>query len=185
MKKEIVIIVISILILTIVASFIVAGIRKEKEKREMAVLTEEEKQEKEEENMIIGKIQNMSEIGRIQIYCGEFLKFIEQERYEKAYKCLNDEFKNNYFDTLEKFTEYVKNKYPKTNIAVTYNNAERRGGVFILKVKISQVLNTEFKGFEQRIVIRENGANDYKISFQVEDDKEGDGEEIDTQTNME
>lgn len=185
MKKEIIIIVISILILTVVASFIAVGIRKEKQKREMASLTEEQIQEKEEENTIIGKIKDMSETGRIQVYCGEFLKFIEQERYEKAYKCLNEEFKNNYFDTIEKFIEYVKSKYPKTNIAVTYNNVERRGEIFILKVKISQVLNNEFESFEQRIVIRENGANDYKISFQVEPDKEGEDEEIDTQTNLE
>lgn len=185
MKKEIIIIAISILILTIVASFIVVGIRKEKQKREMASLTEEQLKEKEEENTIISKIADMSETKRIQVYCGEFLKFVEQERYEKAYKCLNDDFKNNYFENIEKFTEYVKNKYPQKNIAVTYNNVERRGEIFVLKVKISQVLNTEFESFEQRIVIRENGANDYKVSFQVEADKEGEGEEIDTQTNLE
>lgn len=185
MKKEIIIIVISILILTVIASFVAVGIRKEKQKKEMSKLTEEQIQEKEEENTIIGKIKDMSEIGRIQVYCGEFFKFIEQERYEKAYKCLKEEFKNNYFATIEKFEEYVKNKYPKTNIAITYNSTERRGEIFILKVKISQVLNTEFESFEQRIVIRENGANDYRISFQVEPDKEGEGEKIDTQTNLE
>lgn len=185
MKKEIIIIVISILILTIVASFIGAGIRKEKQKREMANLTEQEIQEKEEENTIIGKIEDMSEIGRIQVYCGEFIKFIEQQRYDKAYRLLNDDFKNNYFETIEKFTEYVQNKYPTTNIAVTYNKVDRRGEIFVLNVKISQVLNTEFESFEQRIVIRENGANDYKVSFQVEPDEDGEGEEIDQTTNLE
>ena len=144
MKKELIIIVISILILTIVASFIGIGIRKEKQKREMASLTEEQRKEKDEENTIINKIKDMNEVDRIQVYFGEFLKFIEQQKYEKAYNCLNENFKNNYFNNLEKFIEYVKNKYPQTNIAVTYNEANRRGDIFILKVKISQVLNTEF-----------------------------------------
>lgn len=185
MKKQIVIIAISILILTIVASFIGVGIRKEKQKREMSSLTEQERQEKEEENTIMNKIEDMSEVGRIQVYCGEFLKFIEQQRYEKAYECLNEDFKNNYFDSIEKFTEYVKNKYPKTNIAATYNKVDRRGEIFVLKVKISQVFNSEFESFEQRIVVKENGANNYKISFQVEPDEEGEGEKIDQTTNLE
>ncbi len=182
MKKEIIIIVISILILTVVASIIGVGIRKEKQKKEMTALTEQEIEEKEEENTILGKLENMGEVDRIQLYCGEFFNYIEKQRYEKAYSCLNDSFKNNYFKNLEEFTRYVKDKYPETNIAVTYNRAKRYGDIFILNVKISQVLNTEFASFEQRIVIRENGANDYKVSFQVEPDEEGEGEEIDEVT---
>lgn len=184
MKKEIIIIVVSILILTIIASFIGIGIRKEKQKRENASLTEEQLKDREEENTILNKIESMSEVDRIKVYCGQFLTYIEEQKYEKAYNHLNETFKNNYFKEIETFIEYVKNKYPQTNISTTYNDVESHGDIFVLKVKIAQVLNTEFASFEQRIVIRENGANDYKISFQVEPDKEGESEDIEKSNNQ-
>ena len=137
----------------------------------MASLTEQEQQEIEEQNVIIDKIKNISEVDRIKIYCGEFLKYIEEKRYEKAYSLLNETFKNNYFKNINQFIEYVQNKYPQNNISVKYNNIERYGEVFLLDVEISQVLNNEFAKFAQRIVIKEISANEYKISFQVEPDE--------------
>ena len=107
---------------------------------------------------------------------GEFIKYIEDERYDKAYSLLNESFKNRYFENIEKFIEYAKNKYPKKNIAVNYNENKRYGDLYILTVDISDLINNEFESFTQRIVIRENSANDFKISFQVEEDPPSEGE---------
>lgn len=172
MKKNIIIILIIIFILTVIAGLLSAAIYDNKQKKADNLLTEQERKDKDYENSIINKLTSMSEIDRIETYFGEFLKYIEDGRYEKSYELLNEKFRNRYFPSVEQFTEYVKNKYPAKNIAVDYNKLDTYGDIFVLTVNISEVLNDEFDAFKQRIVIRENSANDFKISFQVEPDKE-------------
>lgn len=177
MKKKIIVVLILILILTIIASFLGVAIQKGIKKREESNLTEQEREDRTYENSIINKLTSMSEVQRIQTYFGEFIKYIEDERYDKSYSLLNESFKNKYFPSIEQFTEYVQSKYPRKNIVVDYNEIDTYGDLFVLTVSISDIINDDFESFEQRIVIRENSANDYKISFQVEPDKEGEKEQ--------
>lgn len=168
MKKHLVEILIAILILVIVASFIGILINKNIEKSKTANLSEQELEYKEYEDMIINKLQNMTEIERIQLYCGEFLNFIEIGQYQKAYEKLNENFKKTYFKDLETFTNYVEKIYPK-DITVEYTDFERYGDIFVLIVTISNTLDDTFDEFEQNIVVHEFGAHDYKISFDVKE----------------
>lgn len=177
MKKKIIVVLILILILTIIASFLGIIIQESKQKREDSLLTEQEKEDRNYENSIINKLTSMSEVQRIQTYFGEFIKYIEDGRYEKSYSLLNEKFKNKFFPSLEQFTEYIKNTYPKKHVSVDYNEIETYGDMFVLTVTISDIINSEFENLEQRIVIRENSANDYKISFQVEPDEEDEKEQ--------
>ena len=58
-------------------------------------------------------------------------------------------------------------KYP-SSMAVEYLNFERQGELFVLTVNIKDVFNSSASVINQRVVIRENEANDFTISFQVE-----------------
>ena len=122
--------------------------------------------ESEIENTVTNKVMTLPEKNRMQIYFGKFISYIEEKDYENAYKLLNENFKNNYFDTIEKFEEYMK-KYP-SSMAVEYLNFERQGELFVLTVNIKDVFNSSASVINQRVVIRENEANDFTISFQVE-----------------
>ena len=117
------------------------------------------------QNTITSKLESMPERNRIQTYFGRFITYIENKDFENAYKLLNDNFKNNYFADIETFKNYFEN-YPN-NIAVNYTNIERQGEIFVLTVEISDMFDEEAKPITKRVVVRENGLNDFKISFEV------------------
>ena len=110
----------------------------------------------------------MDERSRIERYFGKFINAIENKNYSSAYSMLNDSFKNTYFATQEAFEQYVSTKYPSEFIVVEYENIERQGELYVLTVSIDDGINQQFEKFEQRVVVRENGINDYTLSFQVQ-----------------
>lgn len=118
-------------------------------------------------NGITEKVLSMGEADRIKAYIGQFLTSIESKKYDEAYSYLNEEFKQNYFQNVDTFKSYVEKKYP-TNPKILYESVTRQGEIYVAKVKISDLFNSDFKEFSQRFVVRENAANDFKISFQAE-----------------
>ena len=59
------------------------------------------------QNTITSKVADMTERSRMQTYFGTFISYIEEKDYESAYNLLNENFKNNYFSTIEQFEDYM------------------------------------------------------------------------------
>ena len=96
----------------------------------------------------------------------KYITYIEEKNYEKAYNLLYEEYRNNYFPTLEEFEKYVKQKYPDF-MSVEYNDMSRQGEYYILTVNIYNLLTNEIIEKEQKYIIKENNFLDYVLSFQV------------------
>lgn len=117
----------------------------------------------EAKEQIIGE---KTETSRIKNYIGQFFTKIETNEYNNAYNVLFDSFKGNYFDTVEKFEEYAKSKYP-SKMALEYTKTDREGKYYIVTVDVIDTTNISNK-FSQRVVVEEIGLNKFNISFQVE-----------------
>ena len=129
--------------------------------------TKEENAKKIEESVVVDKLSNMGERDRIEYYFSQFIKAIEAEKYEKAYNMLYDEFKQNYFNSLEEFENYAKKTFPRM-ISVDHKNFERNGSVYVLVIDISDSLSaSDSSKKEMKFVIKENDINDYVMSFSV------------------
>lgn len=115
--------------------------------------------------LIQKKLSNMDENSRMQTYFGEFIEEIENANYRDAYNMLNEEYKNKYFPNQSDFENYIKSTYPRGSLAVKYNNFDRKGDIYTLQVTIFSITNTNANKINQTIVIKENGKNDFKISF--------------------
>lgn len=115
--------------------------------------------------LIQKKLSNMDENSRMQTYFGEFIEEIENANYSNAYNMLNEEYKNKYFPNQSDFENYIKSTYPQGSLAVKYNNFDRKGDIYTLQVTIFSITNTNANKINQTIVIKENGKNDFKISF--------------------
>lgn len=165
-EQKIIIIVVAVLI---VVMFIISVAKKAIVPEEE--LTEEQKIElikQEEKQQTIDKLVNMTERDRIEYYCSEFIRNIDNGNYKSAYSVLNSKFKENYFKTEEEFTSYVQTHFPK-EIAVEYNNIERNGNTYVLWLSISNALSVDStKSDEINVVIRENAVHDFELSFSVE-----------------
>ncbi len=117
------------------------------------------------EDSSVSKLDGMSEKDRITFYFSKYINNIENGNFETAYNMLYDEFKNTYFDTLEKFENYVKEKYPEI-ISVDYVSFKREGKYYIISVKILDISTNE--SFEQKFILREYDYDEFVLSFQAE-----------------
>lgn len=108
----------------------------------------------------------MGERDRMEYYVSSFITSIENKEYEAAYEMLYEEFKKNYFPTLNNFEEYAKTKFP-TEISLNYTNIERNGSVYVMWVELSNPLGSKDSKIEMNFVVQENDLNDFDISFTV------------------
>lgn len=122
--------------------------------------------EKSEEEQELEKLKKMTERDRMEYYFSEFISYIKNEEYSKAYDLLYPEFKQNYFKSVEDFREYVIKTYPDS-VGFSYNNIERQGKIYVLMINIIDPDKKIGEGKSQRIVIQENDFNDFVLSFQV------------------
>lgn len=127
------------------------------------IKTEEEKEQEE-----IETLKTLGERDRMERYFGKYIGYVEEEEYEKAYDLLYEDFKSNYFKTLEDYIKYVKETYPEM-ISVEYTNIERQGQYYVLFVDIVNPLATsaDQNKISQNIVIYEKDYNDFSISFSI------------------
>lgn len=108
-----------------------------------------------------------TERDRIEYYCGQFFKYIENKNYAKAYEILYPEFKQQYFPTIEEFTKYVQKIYPSV-LVINYDDFDRQGDIYITTVIVDDAFATDkTKQFSQRIIVQESDYNKYVLSFQV------------------
>ena len=116
---------------------------------------------------VIKYLSGLGEYDRMKYYCGEYIKLLKHKEYEKSYKLLYDEFKQNYFPTYEEYVEYVESFYPSL-FAVKYDDISRQGDLYILRLIIIDSHNSnENEEVIQRFVIKENNYDDFVLSFQV------------------
>lgn len=123
-------------------------------------LTEEQKNQE-----ILSKLKGMGERDRMEFYIGEYIEYVEQENYEKAYELLYPEFRNNYFKTIDDYKKYAKETYP-SGIIMNYSNIERQGEYYVVFVDIIDEEDSS-KKISQNIVVKENNYNDFYLSFDV------------------
>lgn len=130
--------------------------------------------EQDKEKAVMSRLENMGEQQRMQYYYGMFLRNIKSGNYEDAYDVLYDEYKKNYFPTLETFKKYMDLRYT-SNMTAQYTNMERNGDIYVLWVTLADLSKKEvfpdgiegYDTFSINVVIQEYGFNDYKMSFSI------------------
>ena len=137
---------------------------------------EEEKRQETESNALseeeiekdrITDLKSKGEADRMYTYFNTYITYVQGGYYEEAYSKLYEDFKAQYYPTLEDYTNYVKQRYPQF-LGIEYASIERQGEYYILTVNITDTLATEnFLTLQQKFVIHEKGINDFEISFQV------------------
>lgn len=165
-KKTILTIMVICIILAVIITLIILSIKKDN-KPEPNVTPSNHIETAEEKNAReIEELKGMGEASRMKFYVSKYISYLEEGNYESAYNLLYDEFKQNYFKTQEEFTTYVKNKYSDI-ITLDYEKTERLGPYYVVTVNFKDLINNT-KNCTQLFVLKENGFNDFVLSFQAE-----------------
>lgn len=111
------------------------------------------------------RLESMSERARIEYYITKFINYIELKDYDSAYELLNAKYKKNYFSSVKSFREYCESNF-YTMMNIEYTNFERNGDVYVSWVQITDAVNgKKDSGKEVNFVVKENGFNDFELSF--------------------
>lgn len=122
------------------------------------------------------KGRSLSEKERMQQYTIEFIKNIDNEEFEKAYKVLNEEFKSKYFPTLEAFEACVRERIGTGELTINFTNFERlgnekTGNIYVLWADVYDVLGITYESKDENsymnFVVLERDYNDYELSFSI------------------
>ena len=159
-----------IILLIVAITIVVVNSRKNKVSYEG--LSDEEISAKVNEEigqMELNELSSMGERERMERYVSNFVSDVENGEYESAYAVLNEDFKTNYFKTLEAFQEYADNHFPRM-ISLKHENIERTGeGTYVLWVTLSDSLKGKDTGIKMNFVVKENELNKYELSFSVQE----------------
>jgi len=90
---------------------------------------------------------------------------VQAKQYNQAYKYLSSSFQENYFNSLEEFEKYAKEKYPDF-IIEKYSNIRRQGGIYLIDVEIKD-FSEKKETFTQTFILKENDFNNVEIAFNV------------------
>lgn len=108
------------------------------------------------------------EAARMKAYVGDYFNYIKNEEYDKAYELLYENFKKNYFNSLDEFIDYVKNTYPE-EFYLKYGDIKRYGYYYYVSVNIFDLdeITSEEKEYMKGtvFVLKENDILDYVLSF--------------------
>lgn len=165
-KKRLLIGIIITIIIILIMILILNSIKDKEDINNMSNTEIEELQKEEENKELIRKLKKVSESERIRIYLGTYFRHIENKEYEEAYNLLYQEFKNNYFPTIEEFQKYMQEQEYPDMLAIEYEDIEMQGEYYIVNVNITDFLpnsNKELKSIT--LIVKENDYNNYYISF--------------------
>ena len=165
-NKKIILCIIGVLLIIIVFLIVLLINQKRKNEIKPEIGQTELEIELKNEN-IISNLQDRNERERMEYYFGEFLRYIENKEYDKAYTLLYDDFKANYFPTIEDFKQYASKMFSEM-MDIKHENIERNGDVYVLWITINDAINGKPSDKKNmNIVIKENDYNDFVISFSV------------------
>lgn len=104
---------------------------------------------------------------KVQMNIDKFIQMVNRHDYKTAYNCIADGFKNNYFDTQDKFENYIKNAFFEYN-NFEFENIEQKGNnLYTCTVTLTDLTGNSKDTKKITIIMQLNDNYDFKMSFSV------------------
>lgn len=104
---------------------------------------------------------------KVQMNIDKFIQMVNRHDYKTSYNCIADGFKNNYFDTQEKFENYIKNAFFEYN-NFEFENIEQKGNnLYTCTVTLTDLTGNSKDTKKITIIMQLNDNYDFKMSFSV------------------
>lgn len=104
---------------------------------------------------------------KVQMNVDKFVQMINRQDYKTSYSYLDENFKNNYFTTENKFKEYTKDKFFLYN-SIEFKNIQKKGNnLYVCNLQLTDITNENNKK-EIIIIMKLNEGTDFKMSLNME-----------------
>lgn len=118
----------------------------------------------------IEKYNSSDETTKVGMNVNKILKAINEKDYKYIYSKLNETFKTNNFDTLEKFEKYMINEIYSSKVDFTTSEKvtiEKKGEIYIYRTKLKSNSNID-KEKELTVIMKINEGTNYTMSFNIQ-----------------
>lgn len=142
----------------------------DKTENNIGYMSNKDKETSEEETTeeIMSKLKKKTEAERIKSYLGSYFRYVEKKDYNSAYNLLYQDFKNNYFSTVEEYKKYMEEQDWPELLTIDYDTINTQGDLYIVTVRIGNMTaRSETQKIEKTFIIKENDYNNYYISFKI------------------
>lgn len=110
----------------------------------------------------------LSEENKVQSNVYIFLQMINTKDYSHAYELLDSTFRNNNFDTLEKFEEYVNQNFFTYNLNTTDIDINQEGNYYIYESTIRSDSSSAAETKKLTVIMQLLEGTDFVMSFSIE-----------------
>lgn len=117
----------------------------------------------------IKKYNSAGNKGKVSLNTEKIISALNDKDYEYVYNKLDETFKNNNFDTLEKFEKYVEENIFK-KFSVQYTDYEEKGSTYIIKFKMTESMPENFTGAIRGEIVRQ--TKDMTVIMQLKDNRD-------------
>ena len=104
---------------------------------------------------------------RVQMQLDVFKQMINNRDFKSAYNLLDDKFKNNNFETEDKFKEFVRNKSFRYN-EIEFNKIQKEGNIYICNLTMKDLTKEDDNEYNWEFIIQLDNAENFKISFNTD-----------------
>ena len=114
------------------------------------------------------KYNQLSNREKVQSNSYIFLQMINTKDYEHAYNLLDDTFKANNFDTIEKFEEYMQNNFFNYNLNTGDDTVGEQDDYYVYMTKIKSDSSRAAETKKLTIIMQLKEGTDFVMSFSIE-----------------
>lgn len=104
---------------------------------------------------------------KVQMNIDKFIQMVNRHDYKTSYNCIADGFKNNYFDTQDKFENYIKNAFFEYNNFEFENIQQKGNNLYTCTVTLTDLTGNSNDTKKITIIMQLNDNYDFKMSFSV------------------
>lgn len=119
-----------------------------------------------ENEEFINEYNKLSDKEKITSIIDKIMKLINSKSYKELYGYLNDDFKNNYFETEESFEQYIKENFFDNNI-VGNISLKNEGTYYTAEVPYKESLSSAAEQKSKTFIIRLKTGTNFELSFNV------------------
>ena len=110
----------------------------------------------------------LSDENKVQSNVYIFLQMLNTKDYEHAYELLDNTFKNNNFDTLDKFEEYINQNFFNFNHNSTDVDITQEGEYYIYESTIRNNGGSAAESKKLTVIMQLLNSTDFVMSFSIE-----------------
>ena len=115
------------------------------------------------------KYEELSDSEKVSANVDTFINMINTKDFKHAYEVLDETFKNNNFNTLDVFKEYINNYFFEYNLDTkTGVNVYNQEGTYVYETTIKSGAGSAAESKKLTVIMQLQEGTDFKMSFSIE-----------------